>query len=831
MFGIALAGLAALLPLPDGEGGEEELRRKARAILAENCFDCHGPDAHARKAKLRLDDPQGLFSTRKGTAIVLPGRPERSELLARVSSLDPDDRMPPPETGRKLGAAQVELLREWIRKGAPAGKHWSFVPPARPGVPKNAAPHPVDAFLLARLGPRGLGFSPEADPATLLRRLHLDLTGLPPAAEESERFLEERASGDAEAAWARRVDALLASPHFGERWGRHWLDLARYADSDGFEDDRTRPDAWRFRDWVISAVNRDLPYDRFTVEQLAGDLLPGATDEQKTAAGFHRMAAFNRIAVGRSNEEEFRVKHAKERAGTTAAVWLGLTLGCAECHDHKYDPIPQRDYYRFYDFFNQLVDAEVPAPPLPERYRREYEEALREHEQASAQVKDARKALEEFERDEMPGRFEAWAERADRGAMPPDVAAILALPAASRGPRHLDRLTSYFRTVDPEYLKLRKILLRSEVLANNKPEPPSERALSVADRPERRRTFLHVRGNFEDPGEELGPGFPGCLSPAGGSTPTRLDLARWVADSSNPLTARVEANRVWERLFGRGLVATPENFGAQGEPPSHPELLDWLAVRFVEDGWSRKRLIRTIVTSAAYRQSSRHRKDAAELDPENRLLSRQNRFRVEAEIVRDLALSAGGLLEPALGGPAVQPPLPASLLDRPELTSERLMRPGRGADLYRRGVYVNVQRTFPYPMLRDFDAPDPSSPCARRDRAITPQQALTLLNDPVFAECAVGVGLRVVRDGAGGPDERAGYAFRICLGRAPSPAERAVLVETWRAHLARYAADPGLARRLLGGTALPSGTPPEEAAAWAAAGRTLLNSDEFITRE
>jgi mono/diheme cytochrome c family protein len=798
MTGTLLA--AALFLAPDG-GEEEDLRRRARSILAENCFDCHGPDSHGRKGDLRLDVPKGVLS------VVEPGSPEKSELYARITAADPDEHMPPAKSKRRLNAGQIEILRKWIGKGAPWGKHWSFVPPER-------APGTIDGFVRARLKAAGLDLSPEADRRTLLRRLHLDLTGLPPAPEESDAFAADAAPDAVE----RVVDRLLASPHFGERWGRHWLDLARYGDSDGFEDDRTRPDAWRYRDWVIDAVDRDLPFDRFTVEQLAGDLLPGATPEQKTAAGFHRMAAFNRIAVGRENEEEFRVKGVKERVNTTASVWLGLTAGCAECHDHKYDPIPQRDYYRLYAFFNSLEDAQVAAPPLPDRYRREYEEALRAHDAARSQVKVARDALDTFEKEVMPSRLQAWAEAADRGIMPADVAAILAVPPAGRSAAHLERLTSYFRTIDAEYLRLKQILLRSEGLANNKPDAPSEHALTVAERATPRPTRLQVRGNYLDPGPELLPGVPDCVA-GEASVPDRLALARWIASPSNPLTARVAVNHVWKHLFGTGLVPTADNFGVQGQPPSHPELLDALAVDFVRDGWSRKRLIRAIVTSAAYRQASRVRPEAAERDPDNRLLHRQNRLRVEAEIVRDLGLAAAGLLNPERGGPAVQPRLPASLLARSDLGSERLMMPSRGADLYRRGVYVNVQRTFPYPMLRDFDAADANDPCLRRDRSVTPQQALTLLNDPVFAECAVAIGRRVLQEGGADPADR---AFRICLSRPPNAAERRIVLEVYEAHRVLHARDAERAVRVFGSV---------DAAAWAAAGRVLLNTDEFITRE
>jgi len=810
--------------------GKVDFARVVRPILAESCLECHGPDPKGRKADLRLDSRADVFADRGGFRLVVPGRPEESELIARITSEDPDEVMPPTKSRRQLTKAQIELLKRWVAEGAAWSEHWAFTPPVRPEIPKVSGPewcrNPVDRFVLARLDRTGLKPSPEADKVTLLRRLSLDLLGLPPALSEVEAFLSDQRPD----AFEQLVDRLLASPHFGERWARPWLDLVRYADSDGYEDDRFRPDAWRYRDGVIDALNGDMPFDRFTVEQLAGDLLPEASTEQRTATGFHRMAMFNRTSVGQDHEEEFRVKTAKDRASTTATVWMGLTLACAECHTHKYDPIPHRDYYRFYAFFNNLVDTEIPATPLSGEHLLAYEQTVREFEETQAR---AQARLKEYEKITLPARQAARESAADLGEVPPEAAKALAVKPDRRSADQVRQIQEFFRSIDPEYGRLKAAVLDSEMLANNRPPPPSSKALAVAENPKPRPTFLQVRGDFLTPGEQVQPGTPAFLPPLRGrkGDPDRYDLARWLVDPGNPLTARVAVNATWQQLFGRGLVGTPENFGLQGDPPTHPDLLDWLATEFVSTGWSRKRLIRTIVTSATYRQSSRHRGDLAERDPGNALLARQNRHRVEAEVVRDLGLAVSGLLNPALGGPSVQPPLPTALLDRPEFKSERLMTPSRGADRHRRGVYVNVQRTFPYPMLKDFDSADPSASCPRRDRSNTPLQALTLLNDPAFAECARAFGLRVVRECRSGRADRIRHATWIALARAPEGSESEVLARVHEAHRALFAANPKATAELLGNEPLPPGVSPPEAAAWVAVARTLLNLDEFITRE
>ncbi len=809
-----------------------DFARQVRPILAENCFECHGPDPRGRKGKLRVDIREGLLADRGGYAVVVPNRPEESELISRITAESPDELMPPHDSRRSLTKQQVELLERWVAEGAVWTEHWAFSPPLRPAIPKSAGSrwckNPIDAFILDRLAQAGQEPSPEADRITLIRRLSLDLLGLPPTPEEVDRFVLEPAVD----AYERLVDSLLASPHFGERWARPWLDLVRYADSDGYEDDRSRPDAWRYRDWVISALNRDMPFDQFTIEQIAGDLLPGATYEQRVAAGFHRMALLNRSAIGRDNEEEFRTKTVKDRANTTATIWLGLTFGCAECHTHKYDPIPQRDYYRFTAFFNNLVDTEVTAPPPSSRYVQANERAIEEFDRQQA---EAERALAAYEKEELPARLAAWERSVERRELPPRIAAVLDVAPDRRSEEQAAVVGAFFRTVDPEYLRRKAAGLDKEMAKNNRPPPPSVKALTIAERTEPRPAFIHLHGDYLSPGESVAQGTPAFLPPleGQGEKPDRAALARWLVDPRNPLTARVAANALWQTLFGRGLVATPENFGLQGEPPSHPELLDWLATELTSEGWSRKRLIRLIVTSATYRQSSRHRAELAGRDPGNTLLARQNRFRVDAELVRDLGLAASGLLVSELGGPSIQPPLPDSLLERPELKSEQFVIPSPGADRYRRGIYVNVQRTFAYPMLAAFDGADASAPCSRRDRSNTPLQALALLNDPVFMECARALGLRVVRECPGGRDSRIAHAFRLCLARAPSVEETRVLGQVHEEHRALYAADTTAAALLLGAdtSSLPPSVAPAEAAAWVAVARTLLNLDEFITRE
>ena len=670
-----------------------DFARDVQPLLAEKCVRCHGPKK--QEGGLRLDIRRlALAGGDSGPAIVV-GSASKSDLVKRLTTDDDHKRMPP--TGKALSAEQVSVLKTWIDGGAVwpdelAGKestvdHWAFRPVQRPQPPavrnEGWVRSPIDRFILARLERANIAPAPEADRAVLIRRLYLDLVGLLPTPKEVETFVAD-ARPDA---WDRLVERLLASPHYGERWGRHWLDLARYAESDGYENDVLRPDAFRYRDWVVGALNRDLPYDQFTIEQLAGDLLPGATDEQKIATGLHRNTLYN--SASSADKEEFLTYAVKDRVDTTAAIWLGLTFGCAKCHSHKYDPIAQREYYAVYAFFNNTDHHELPVP--------------------------GGKAL--------------------------------TLKAAKR------------------------------------------------------MTHVHLRGNFLQRGEKVEPATPRFLPPltARGQQADRLDLAQWLVDAKQPLPARVAVNRIWQHLFGKPLVPTPDNFGLSGQPPSHPELLDWLAAEFVAKGWSQKQLIRTIVQSSAYRQSARIRPELLSTDPDNRLLARQHRFRVEAEIVRDLALSASGLLDRTVGGPSIVPPVAKDFINGFGAEAWKKPTPER----HRRSIYIHVQRTLIHPVLSALDPADPNQPCAQRTRSCTPMQALTLLNDPTFSECASALGRRLT-NAEGDPDARLVQAFQLCLGRTPTAAELAIL------------------RELV--------AQPNEAA-WTGVARTLLNLEAFTTRE
>ena len=671
-------------------------------------------------------------------------------------------------------------------------RHWSFEPIASPPTPATSGDtwirNDIDRFILAELESRGLPPSPEADRYTLLRRLSLDLTGLPPGPEEVAAFVSDERPD----AYLRLVDRLLASPHFGERFAHHWLDLARYGDSDGFEPDAPRPNAYRWRDWVIDAVNADMPFDRFTIEQLAGDLLPDPTPQQVLATGFHRNAPTNR--EGGIDQEAARVQTIVERTNTTGTVWLGLTVGCAECHSHKFDPLSLREYYQLYAFFNDAVEeVDVPVPPSPED--------LQQHEREKAahaeRVQSLRERVAEAEGEERE-RLERFLERLERRA----------------------------------------------------PEDPQTFLAAFGPAEQARETHVHEGGDYRRKGEPVDPGTPQILpplSPRGvhsstGSKPIprsstgwkpiprpdRLDLARWIVDPANPLTARVEANRIWQYLFGTGLVTTPDDFGTQGDPPSHPELLDHLAERLVSLGWSRKALIRYIVSSSTYRQASSHRSELAARDPNNRLLARQNRFRISAEIVRDLYLAAGGLLNRRVGGPSMRPEIPPGFEDFGFSFNWTVDEP---AERHRRGMYIFYQRNMVFPLLRTFDRPDTNVTCVRRERSNTPLQALAQLNDPEFVQAAAALGRRILHEADADPEARIEFAYLVCYGRPPAARERAYIGRLWGDFHDHYRGHGNAAEELAAGEGGSSSSPPSELAAWIAVARVLMNTDEFITRE
>ncbi len=1016
---------------PACAGDRIDFNRDIRPILSDACFNCHGPDAKQRKADLRLDTRMAAFADRGGYAAVVPGKPEQSEVFQRITNTDPAARMPPAKSGKKLSESQVALIRQWIAQGARWSEHWAFLPPKRPPLPPVQNPswvrNAIDGFILARLEREGLGPSPTADPVTLLRRLSLDLIGLPPTPAEVDAFLAD-ASQDA---YENQVERLLQSPHYGERWGQHWLDAARYADSDGYEKDKSRQ-VWAYRDWVINALNRDVPYDRFVIEQIAGDLLPQPTQDQLVATGFLRNSMINE--EGGIDPEQFRMEAMFDRMDAIGKGILGLTIQCAQCHNHKYDPLTQEEYYRIFAFLNNDHEANI-AVYTPEEQRQRGAifqriralEAELQHRQPDwaehmaaweAQVKDNQPpwkvvqpsveeistggqkylplpdgsflaqgyaptkhrvkmtvktdvqpitafrlellqdpnlplhgpgrsikgtgALTEFEVEAAPaeapekvvkvkftratadldlpeavldpifhdksnkrrvtgpvsfaidGKAEtAWGTDAGPGRrnqprkavftaatpiahpggtvltfylsqqhggwnsddnqnytlgrfrlalttapdavadpLPARVRELLALPREQRSPGQVATIFSYWRTQVPEW---REANLAIEERWRQHPEGSSQLVLQV--RPEPRATHLLERGNFLKPGKPVQPGVPAFLNPLPSHVPpTRLTFAQWLVDRNAPTTARALVNRVWQTYFGVGLVSTSEDLGLQSDAPSHPELLDWLAVEFMDRGWSLKALHRLIVTSATYRQASKVTPERWARDPYNRLLARGPRFRVEGEVVRDIALAASGLLQLHIGGPSVFPPAPDFLFIPPVSYGPKIWKETIGPDRYRRGLYTFRYRSVPYPPLQNFDVQIGEVSCVRRVRSNTPLQALTTLNEPVFLECARALGLQTLVQGGATDRQRLTYAFRRCLARMPSEQEATVLLGLLDKEMRRFAdgslnPEPLVTPEHDPSARLPSGTTASQLAAWTVVSRVLLNLDETITKE
>lgn len=1022
----------------DGAPAPVRFNRDIRPILADHCFACHGPDARSRKADLRLD----VVTARTKTAdqhLIVPGEPESSELWKRVTSADPTVIMPPPEAKKPLTAAQIALLRRWIEQGAVREDHWAFVTPKRPALPRlmdSAAPGEIDGFVRAELRERNLRPAPEAPPETLIRRVTLDLTGLPPTPEEIDTFLADPSPDRYE----RLIDRLLASPRYGESMAVTWLDAARYADTSGYQSDGPR-EMWRWRDWVIEAYNANMPFDQFTIEQLAGDLLPNATSEQRLATGFHRNHRGN--SEGGIVPEEYAVEYVADRVDTTGTVWLGLTIGCARCHDHKFDPISQREYYQFFAFFNTIPEfgralKEGNSPPYlltpTDAQQQRLDELnkqladLQQHwNSLRPQVESARAAWEQevarksnvgwtidaglevvalsksnevlegvnaakqtapMERVEAPsgrgtrfdgdhfidqgdvGKFgyfdkftvaawvrpaesasggivsrmsddsdsDGWALHVKDGKVQVNLVKRWlddALRVETERPLTADRWQHVAMTYDgsrmasgvriyvdgvvqPQTIRLdllnqtmanmeplrigstgtqqrlngaisdvriyRHVLADNELIALAVPESVSE--LAALDRskrsssqneklqqaflatglPEEARDVLtdlrqveseraayleHLpttmvmeesgrpavaavleRGEYNRPGQRVTAGFPAALtedgSPAGSN---RLDLAQWITSPEHPLTARVAVNREWQRFFGLGLVTTSEDFGTQAAPPSHPDLLDWLAAEFVESGWNVKSLQRRIVESGTYRQSSRVGEALARVDPENRWLARGPRFRMSAEMLRDQALAIAGLLNERPGGPSFYPYLPDGLWS--EIATTTQYQRSTETEIFRRSLYGYWKRTVSNPTMAVFDAPSREVCSVRRGRTNTPLQALTLLNDVTYVEAARGLAIFVCEAAVGGPDERVGQMFRRGIGRFPSEVELRILLEGFDWHLARFRKEPEAARELLaiGDSASESSIDSVELAAYAAVASTILNLDECVTRE
>ena len=721
-----------------------------------------------------------------------------------------------------LGLSVAVGLMPVVAAEAANRDHWAFQPVVRPVPPTvaNSASvrNPIDRFILARLDAEGIAPSAPANRTTLIRRLSFDLRGLPPTLAEIDRFLADEGPN----AYDRLVERMLAEPQYGERWGRHWLDLARYADSNGFTRDFARQ-IWRYRDWVIDAVNRDLSFDQFTLEQLAGDLLPDAILDQRIATGFHRNTLINE--EGGTDAEQFRVDAVADRVATTGSVFLGLTLNCARCHDHKFDPISQREYYEFFAFLNNCDEPTIDAPTLNQITRGDLERRAAVQQKITAverELADQRDALLEqqfvWEKSITPEQ---------RTRLPgPVQEALMAAPdkrtkaqggLLARRYKRTDAARKAFPLVD-EIARLRA----------SAPKIPTTMVLHKRKAP--RESHVHKRGNFLDHGERVFPGVPAMLNPLRSTSQDldRLDLAAWIVDPANPLTARVIVNRFWQRFFGRGLVETENDFGTQGSLPSHPELLDWLASELIARRWSVKAIHRLIVTSATYRQASRFRADLATVDPDNRRLARQSRMRLEAEIIRDAALAVSGLLTEHLGGPGVFPPQPPGVF---EFTQDpKPWNTATDADRYRRGMYTHFWRSSPYPALTVFDFPNSNVTCTRRVRSNTPLQALTLANDITFIECARQLAARVLDTATDDDMSRIRRVFRLCLGRLPGPEETRRVAELVDRQRAAFERDPQAAAGSIGAESSNEGATVERAT-WTAVARVLLNLDEFITRE
>jgi len=1005
--------------------------RDVQPIFTRSCVACHGPNT--QMAGLRLDAKQSVLAK-----VVVPGNAPASALYRRVAGIGDVARMP---MGGRLADDQIATLKAWIEQGAQwpdeigakitaTKTHWAFIPPQRPALPPvNSvawAKNPIDRFILARLEKEGLTPSPEADRITLLRRLSLDLTGLPPTVEEVDAFVRDKSKN----AYEKQVDRLLASPHYGEMWGRHWLDAAHYADSDGYEKDKPR-EVWFYRDWVINSLNKNLPYDRFIIDQIAGDLLPNHTQDEVVATGFLRNSQINE--EGGIDPEQFRMEAMFDRMNTVGSAVLGLTIRCAQCHNHKYDPLKQEEYYKMMAFLNNTHEANIAVyTPAEEMKRTEILRRTREIEGSmQREMKDWRMrmaAWEETVKNNQPewivvrpdvddistggqkynpqkdgsflaqgyaptkhtvkltvktdlenirafrlelltdpnlplggpgrstngtciltdfkveaapanapdkksvvklvkatadvnppetqlgGNFDdksktrrvtggidyaidgkeetgwsidvgpglrnqprkavfnaespisnpggtvlvfylkqlhgGWnsddnqnnnlgrfrlsitsAENAVADPLPQNVRELLAIPAAERTSEQMQMVFSYWRTTEPSWQRQNDEISK---LWREHPEGSSQLVLAQRDDP--RPTHILTRGDFLKPAKLVEAGTPAYLNPPPPGPADRLSFAKWLVARDSPTTARAFINRVWQTYFGVGIVATSEDLGTQSEPPSHPELLDWLAVEFMDSGWNVKAIQKLIVTSATYRQSSNSTPELTERDPYNRLLARGPRFRVEGEVVRDITLAASGLLNPAIGGPSVYPPAPAFLFQPPASYSPKNWFESKGPDRYRRALYTFRYRSLPYPMLDTFDTPNGDSSCVRRSRSDTPLQALTALNEPVSVETARALAWKTLREGGKTDDERVTYAFRRCVSRKPDQKEEAALESLLKKEESRYADGKRNPWDLAADDpakppALPAGVTPEMAAAWTVVSRVMLNLDETITKQ
>ena len=989
-----------------------DFKREVQPIFEQRCYECHGEKK--QKSGLRLDRKATVFKGGdSGKPAIVSGKSSDSPLLQRITSKDADEMMPP--KGEPLSAAQVATIRAWIDQGAawpddgkPEKKHWAYEKPVRSSLPhvanKKWARNPIDYFVLEKLEQEKLKPSPEADRATLIRRVSLDLIGLPPTVKEVDEFLSDKSTN----AYEKVVDRLLASPQYGERWARPWLDLARYADTQGYEKDNRRT-MWPWRDWVISALNKNMPFDEFTIDQIAGDLLPNATQEQKVATGFHRNTMTN--TEGGTDDEEFRHEAVVDRVNTTMGAWMATTINCCQCHNHKYDPLTMKEFYQLYAFLNNTADSdkddERPTMKVPTHEqeneltrRREslklaekkFNEAATKPEIATAQSsweesmlaaltnwqtldatefiseggatlsKQASKAilvsgtnpsndayhvvaplaagkvtgirLEVLETGELKelgrgrnslfvlralesaalvagktnalkfskvtadfseknfdvanlltGKGEGWSiatsdprtrvrrsayftlekplqletnaallftlKHSDKyaganlmrfrlsattvdqvgppAALPEDVRTNILVARDRRNDKERARLKEYFQSIAPELREVREALAAARKAEKELNDSiPIVSVMEELSKP--RETHLLMRGSFLTKGESVQPGVPAVLHPLNTNQPlNRLAFARWLVDTNNPLTARVMMNRFWEQIFGIGIVETSEDFGTQGEPPSHPKLLDWLATEFMRGGWEMKAMHKFIVSSATYRQSSKVTPELFQRDPYNRLLARGPRRRLEAEMIRDEALTVSGLLSRKMGGAPVMPPQPDGVWQ--VVYSGDKWETSKGEDKYRRGIYTFWRRTSPYPSMVSFDAPSREFCVVRRPRSNTPLQALTLLNDPVYVECAQALAKRMLNEGGTTAEQRAAIGIRACLAREPKRGEVQKLVALAEKEVARYKEDSTAAEKFVKFTGVETKDNSAELVAWTIVANVLLNLDEFVMKQ
>ncbi len=823
-----LSGLLALAVTVSARADDIDFTRDIRPILSDNCYHCHGPDEQTREADLRLDTQTGLFRVENEVAIVAPHRPEASELVRRVTSAEPDERMPPPDSQRSLSLEQIDLLKRWVQAGAPWAEHWSFRPIVAPSIPevsevalRELAPpdyrlhNAIDGFVLERLRQDNLAPASPAAREQLLRRVTLDLTGLPPTLEAIDAFLADESAD----AYETVVDRLLAARQYGENMAWDWLDAARYADTNGYQGDRERT-MWPWRDWIVQAMNENLRFDDFTVWQLAGDLLPEATFEQKLATGFCRNHMIN--GEGGRIAEENRIEYIFDQLETVGTVWMGLTLQCCRCHDHKFDPLAQREYYQLFAFFNQTpVDGgggDPQTPPILEAPSAEQRARLAELDLSIQDLATSVKTAEESVR-----------ESADATPIPDQLQQALRQEPARRSVAQLRELEQHFAKLHPDYTtrlgSLREVIEQREQIVKSAP-----RVMIMQEITAPRKTFVLDKGLYNQPLQEVSAEIPTIFPTLPTDAPrNRLTLARMLVDPQQPLVARVTVNRFWQHFFGVGLVKTTEDFGEQGDLPSHPQLLDWLAAEFLRSGWDVKHMHKLIVMSATYRQSAKVSPQLLEFDPENRLLARGPRFRMPSWMIRDHALAASGLLVDKMGGPAVNPYQPAGVWAEATFGNKKYEQ-GHGDQLYRRSLYTYWRRIVGPTVF--FDAAKRQTCSVKPGRTNTPLHALTTLNDITYVEAARALAQRVLERDDASVEQRLTMAFRLGTSRRPTAEELEILRRRWERLQQHYAQVPEEAAQLL---AIGESTRNEqldliEHAAYTGVCSLILNLDEALCK-